>query len=735
MTNNYVHELRSHISALSQLGNALMPTILVEGDETHNGKVPSLIRPDGTVSLIRGRYGWSENDLNTQIELANKHGLMLGIAVQPPQGLLIIDLDVQNYPGGQEELMHDYELMVKASPILNNTRTERTTNGGLHIYVRVSDLSAWTRKDSGLRKNLCRTPYGIKRGELLSSNSICITAPSFGRYTILGQTPIDQVVTIERLDEIGIYPYLQKQFANPTSGVVNTSKLATRFRLRELLGPKASKVLSGEYAYSDTNSSKKDRSLQLVGFAKEAYGVENLVQQLGANVSETADELIESVIGKFALDDKADRVLASIEDDRSSYTASRPDLVKQKLGINLTTTAGRKSIITPDLAEAEITKIFGKVRERIRNGDIVTGDGSIIEREALDLIYIDLCKLTPYQWNSGLAKHAVLKLAMANRYDHIREHFLDLVGNTAPLPDNLWNRLDQLLFGIDDPITAMFMPKYLIGAANRLMEPGCAYVATPILIGGQGIGKSASAKVLFGAEFVVDDLGHELSKDDVSRAHSFFCTELAEVDGITSKSDRERLKAFLTRTVDVYRPPYGASNVTRPRAFVFWGTSNSVPLNDPSGNRRFVAVDLRSKTKANPIPLAQIQQYREAVWARALQEYYAGASYELNGSEQTLVNSQNSLFTVTDAWGERLTRMLALDSKHTCLSVEDAFTILAISAAQQTAANQKRLREVLESLGYQSTKVTLPDGRRGTRLTRQIGKKQIPVDVNRCMGF
>ncbi len=224
-----------------------------------------------------------------------------------------------------------------------------------------------------------------------------------------------------------------------------------------------------------------------------------------------------------------------------------------------------------------------------------------------------------------------------------------------------------------------------------------------------------------------------MSKDDVSRAHEFFCTELAEVDGITSKSDRERLKAFLTRTTDTYRPAYGASNVTRPRAFVFWGTSNSVPLNDPSGNRRFVAIDLRSKSKANPIPLAQIQQYRAAIWARAFKEYYAGTSYELNDSEQTLVNSQNSLFTVTDAWGERLTRKLALDSKHTCLSVEDAFTILEIPAAQQTAANQKRLREVLESLGYQSAKVSLPDGRRVNRMTRIKGKKQIPVNVSVCM--
>lgn len=733
MQPSYVYELRSHINALASMGNALLPVVFVENEQSPgNGKAPSYIKPNGTVSLISGRAGWSIEDLDQQIELAEKYDLSLGIAVQPPEGLVVIDLDVQNYPGGKNELSLDYEQMVMDYPELVNTRTESTRSGGIHIYLRVTDLSAWRKADGKLRKNLCRSRYDAKRGELLSSNSVCVAAPSYGRYERLGDTPIDQVITISSLNLIGIYPVISKASNPPTPSPVKTSGSGS-IRLRDLLGYKASKVLLGQYAYTDTNSKKKDRSLQLSGFAKEAYGVENLIRELGADVSETAEELIEIVIDKFNLVDKAERVLASIDDDRSSYTASRPDLVKQKLGVTTTTPGGRKTIITPDLVEGEITKVYGTIRERIRTGEIVLGDGSIMERESLDLVYIDLCKLTPYQWNSSLAKHAMIKLAMANRYDHILDHFLHLTDAVTPLPDHLWNQLDQLLFGIDDPISSMFMPKYLIGAVSRMMEPGCPYVATPILIGGQGIGKSASAKVLFGAEFVVEELGHDLSKDDVSRAHGFLCTELAEVDGITSKSDRERFKAFLTRTVDVFRPPYGTSNVKRPRNFVFWGNSNSVPLNDPSGNRRFVAIDLRSKTKADPIPLAQIEQYRDAIWARAFQEYYAGTSYELNDSEQTLVNSQNSLFTVTDAWGERLTRKLALDPKHTCLSVDDAFTILEIPPAQQTPANQKRLREVLESLGYQSAKVTLPDGQRVTRMTRMKGQKQVPVNVSVCM--
>jgi len=733
MVTSYVKELRVNIDALAEMGNDILPVVFKEGtQDPDNGKCPSFIELDGTVSRIKGRDGWSAETLEQQIERANANGLALGIAVKPPADILIIDLDVQNYPGGHDELMQDYKQIVDSAPQLRKTRTEVTRSGGLHIYLRVKDQSEWQKSDGKLRKNLCRRQRdGLKRGELLSSNSICVAAPSFERYTILDDTPIDKIVTIGSLSQIGIHPCVLKALPPaPTTADKPLINSPNGFLLRELLGLKAVTVLGGKGAYSDSNSGKNDRSLQLVGFAKEAYGCENLAAEYGIALSETADELIEIVIGKFGLTDKADRVLDSIKDNRRTYTASTPEIVKQKLGITDPQVI-RKPLITADISEREIIKALGEVRERIRTGDIVLGDGSILERDEIESIYIDLCKTTPYQWSRQLAKDAILKLARQNRYDHIREHFLDMVASATPLPNHQWNSLDQLLFGIDDPITAMFMPKYLIGAVNRLMVPGCPPVATPIAIGGQGIGKSASAKVLFGNDYTTDELSHNMDKDDLSRAHSFACVELSEVDGITNKADRERFKAFLTRTVDIYRPPYGASNVKRARAFVFWGTSNSVPLNDPSGNRRFVAIDLRSKNKANPIPLAQIENYRAAIWSRAFQEYYAGTPYELSPTEQDLVNTNNDLFTVADSWGERLTRMLAQHPSHTCLTVEDAFLILGIPAAQQTQTNQKRLREVLEKLGYQSAKVTLPNGIRVTRLTRKMGQKQVPVDVTR----
>lgn len=54
--------------------------------------------------------------------------------------------------------------------------------------------------------------------------------------------------------------------------------------------------------------------------------------------------------------------------------------------------------------------------------------------------------------------------------------------------------------------------------------------------------------------------------------------ELAELDGITRRSDQEQLKAFLTETVDTYRAPYDRAPERHPRRFVFWATSNGAPF-------------------------------------------------------------------------------------------------------------------------------------------------------------
>lgn len=737
MTSIYVDQLLTNFRALNSLGGKVMP--VVNSPMTANGKAPSFFNSDGSPTLIKERNAWSFDQFNRQVTLAAKLGKSMGLAIQPTEGLVIVDLDSKNYPGGTAELFEDHNRLVGAYPALKTTRTEMTTNGGLHIYVKVRDLSEWDKGDGSLAKRLTTTAGGTLRGELLASNSICVAAPSYDRYKLLEGYPADQVVTVNNLQEIGIFPFQKPVVLQQHRPVIPTTPPVIKqngFKLRELLGLKAKNVLKGEFAYSDTNTPRRDRSLQLTGFAKEAFGVENLATSYGKPLSETADELIEEVVSVFGIDAKrAEIILKPLRANRSTFGAGNSELVKDKLGIDDSKPQKQQSSINARIAQNEAKKVFGTIRQRVRTGEVEVADGSIYSRDDLATIYIDLSVLTSYQWPKTLAEDTVTKLAKLNEYDHIKEEFLDLIKTSAPLPDAQWDQLDQLIFGINDPIARMFMPKYLIGAVARLMVPGCPSVPTPVLIGEQGIGKSLSCKALFGEEYVVDDIGYSLDKDDISRAHRYWCTELAEMDGITTRGDRERLKAFLTRERDTYRRPYAHGDTEYLRRFVFWGTSNSVPLNDPTGNRRFVAIDLLSKTPSNRIPIHQIKAHRAAIWARAYQEWESGTTYHLSPAEQTLVNAANSVHTSTDTWSDRLAEALVKDQGHTCLSVSDGFKLLGIEPVSQHAQNTKRMHEVLKSLGYRSAKVTLPDGTRATRYTKASGRKQTPLDTNRCITY
>jgi predicted P-loop ATPase len=731
MSSIYVNDLLKSFRALNSLGGKVMP--VVQSPTTANGKAPSFFKPDGSASLIKERTAWTFDQFNRQVTLAAKLGKSIGLAIQPLDGLVIIDLDSKNYQGGTAELLEDHTRLVASHPALSHTRTEQTANGGLHIYVKVRDLSSWDKGDGSFSKRLTTTEGGLLRGDLLASNSICVAAPSHERYKLLEGFPADEVVTVNSLQDIGVFPLLKPvvHAEHPTLPPAQPAIKPNGFKLRDLLGLKAKNVLKGEFPYSDSNTPKQDRSLQLTGFAKEAYGCENLVISHGKLLSETADQLIQEVVGILGLADKrAEAILRPIRATRSSYRACNPDLVKDKLGIDDSKPQKQQSSINARIAQIEAKKVLGTIRQRTRTGEVELADGSLLSRDDLSTIYLDLSVRSSYQWSKTLAEDAVTKLAKLNQYDHIKEEFLDLIKTSAPLPNAKWDRLDQLIFGIDDPIARMFMPKYLIGAVARLMVPGCPSVPTPVLIGDQGIGKSRSCKALFGDEYVVDDIGYTLDKDDISRAHRYWCTELAEMDGITSRGDRERLKAFLTRERDTYRRPYAHGDTVYLRRFVFWGTSNSVPLNDPTGNRRFVAIDLLSKTPSNPIPIAQIQSHRAAIWARAYQEWQKGTTYHFTPTEQDLVNGGNSVHTSSDTWADQLDSLLKMDRHHTCLSVADAFKLLGIQPTNQHAQNTKRMHEVLKSLGYRSAKVTYPDGSRPTRYTKQIGIKQVPLNMN-----
>ena len=178
-----------------------------------------------------------------------------------------------------------------------------------------------------------------------------------------------------------------------------------------------------------------------------------------------------------------------------------------------------------------------------------------------------------------------------------REHdpFLDWL-NDRPQWDAK-PRLDSLLqelFNAEDCALTRWVSQFLfLGPVHRAYTPGAKLDEMPVLVGPQGIGKSALLLNLFPSENAgwVND-GLHLSADPKVRAEALLgrvVVEVSEMAGST-RADLESLKSFISRQNDGgIRLAFRRNPEDAPRRCIVVGTSNrhdSLP-NDPSGNRRY----------------------------------------------------------------------------------------------------------------------------------------------------
>jgi hypothetical protein len=128
--------------------------------------------------------------------------------------------------------------------------------------------------------------------------------------------------------------------------------------------------------------------------------------------------------------------------------------------------------------------------------------------------------------------------------------------------------------------------RWLISAVARIFRPAVKADCCLILEGPQGIRKSTALRTLAG-DFFTDELADLGSKDAAMQTRGVWIIELSELDSL-SHSEIARIKAFMSRTTDRFRPPYGMRLVESPRQCVFAGTVNhSTYLRDETGGRRF----------------------------------------------------------------------------------------------------------------------------------------------------
>ena len=213
---------------------------------------------------------------------------------------------------------------------------------------------------------------------------------------------------------------------------------------------------------------------------------------------------------------------------------------------------------------------------------------------------------------------------------HYREHdpFLDYL---EKLPE--WDGVPRLNETLCNMFKAAWSPLVewasqfiFLGAVQRTYEPGCKLDEIPVLIGPQGIGKSALLREAVPPD-IPDLHGDGLRwdapiKEQVEAVLGRLIVEVGEMAG-RRRADIEQVKGFITRQDDGHvRLAYARSPESLPRRFILVATTNdeSDLPNDPTGNRRFVPIVLRDGVNVE----AWMAEVREQLWAEALHLYREG---------------------------------------------------------------------------------------------------------------
>ncbi|MDE0379638.1 MAG: hypothetical protein OXI20_10395 [Rhodospirillales bacterium] len=286
-------------------------------------------------------------------------------------------------------------------------------------------------------------------------------------------------------------------------------------------------------------------------------------------------------------------------------------------------------------------------------------------------------------------------------------------------------RIDVLLnmmFDVPLDMLSVWASRYLVlGVIQRTLEPGCKLDEIPVLIGPQGIGKSALLRSILPPEMpdLFDDSlkWDATGKEQVESVLGKAIVEVSEMAG-RRRAEIEHIKAFITRQDDGngVRLAYASGTEPHKRRFVIVATTNNetdLP-NDPSGNRRFVAIPMTAN-KCGSVERF-MDRYREQLWAECLELFNQGHRANLPREWHALQRSRAEEHRDRDDLLED-----AIEALHSRGPLKLAEIMLMLGEAARDTT-QHRIGRALRNAGW-----TLRRVKRGGKNERLWVREAVPL--------
>jgi putative DNA primase/helicase len=236
-----------------------------------------------------------------------------------------------------------------------------------------------------------------------------------------------------------------------------------------------------------------------------------------------------------------------------------------------------------------------------------------------------------------------------------KNHYHPILDYLRALEWDKVQRLDRILidyFGAEDCIYSKeAIRKMMVGAVARVFDPGVKFDLVLTLVSQeQGTGKSSFLKAL-GQSWFSDTFITVQGKEAFEQLQGAWLIEMAELSGLR-KADIEAIKHFISKQEDMFRPAYARTPETYPRQCVFIATTNeSTFLRDPSGNRRFMPVDIHNIKLVDNEKLKSFlgdKSLIDQIWAEAVYFYRKGENLYLSKEAEKIATTQQKLHSETD---------------------------------------------------------------------------------------
>lgn len=255
--------------------------------------------------------------------------------------------------------------------------------------------------------------------------------------------------------------------------------------------------------------------------------------------------------------------------------------------------------------------------------------GQVVSDDDIDEAQLWLGRNYGFEPGSNLIESALVVIARQNAYDPVKKFLDDLPDWDGTERLNGWLKKNFSAEGDAEYLSQVFR-KWMVAMVMRGYLPGAKFDWMPIFEGTQGVGKSSFGRLLVGDAYFLDWLPNLNDKDAALSLQGMWGVEMGELSQFRGNA-LENIKAFITRTVDKIRPPYGKRIIESPRRCVFFGTTNRGNyLIDETGNRRFKPVEV-GRLNFTALKTERLQLFAEAkmLW---VEKEETESSLELTGA-------------------------------------------------------------------------------------------------------